>query len=88
MDADKLAKNTLNATKMFCPICLPKPKSLGFLRKSSFWVSVVREVDNWIIEKIEALYEAFYIDIYIDKSVSINLQLRKKRSEAYTFLSL
>ena len=40
--ADKLAENTPNAPKIFIPICLPKPKSLGFSKKSSLWVSVVR----------------------------------------------
>ena len=28
--------------QIVCPICLPKPKSLGFSKKSSLWVSVVR----------------------------------------------
>ena len=31
-----------NAPKSFGPICLPKPKSLGFSKKSSLWLSVVR----------------------------------------------
>ena len=30
MGADSLAKNTPNASKLIWPICLPKPKSLGF----------------------------------------------------------
>ena len=30
MGADSLAKNIPNAPKFICPICLPKPKSLGF----------------------------------------------------------
>ena len=42
MGADKLAENTPNAQKIFGPICLPKPKSLGFSKKISLWVSVVR----------------------------------------------
>ena len=68
---------------MFCPICLPKPKSLGFLRKSSFWLSVVRVVDNWIIEKMKLSFlKVFYLDF---ESVNNNLLLRKKRYEAYTF---
>ena len=37
-----LARNTPNASKNFGPICLPKPKSFEFLKKSSVWVSVVR----------------------------------------------
>jgi hypothetical protein len=36
------AENTPNASKHFSPICLPKPKSLKFLKKSSLWVSLVR----------------------------------------------
>ena len=43
MGADSLAKNTLNASTNFSPICLPKPKSLGFLKRSSLCVSVVRD---------------------------------------------
>ena len=42
MGADKLAENTTNAPKLFGPICLPKPKNLGFSKKSFLWVSVVR----------------------------------------------
>ena len=30
MGADKSAENTLNAQKIICPNCLPKPKILGF----------------------------------------------------------
>ena len=41
MGADSLAENTQNAPKIFGPICLPKPKKLGFAKKSSDWVSVV-----------------------------------------------
>ena len=40
--ADSPAENTPNASKNFSPKCLPKPKSLRFLKKSSLWVSVVR----------------------------------------------
>ena len=32
--ADKSAENTPNAAKLFGPICLPKPKSLGFSKKA------------------------------------------------------
>ena len=39
---DSLAKNTPNAPKNFSPICLPKPKSFEFLKKSSLWMSIVR----------------------------------------------
>ena len=42
MGFDKLAENTPNAPNIVCPNCLPKPKSLGFSKKMSFWVSVVR----------------------------------------------
>ena len=38
MGADKSAENTLNAPKIFGPICLPKPKSMGFLKKISLGV--------------------------------------------------
>ena len=36
-----LAENTPNAPQIFAPIRLPKPKSLGFSKKSSLWMSVV-----------------------------------------------
>ena len=42
MGADTLAENTPNAPQIFGPICLPKPKSVGFSKRSSLWVSVVR----------------------------------------------
>ena len=38
MGADKLSENTPNASKYFGPICLPKPKSLGFSKKTSLGV--------------------------------------------------
>ena len=41
MGADKSAKNTPNAPKIFAPICLSKPKSLRFSKKP-FWLSVVQ----------------------------------------------
>ena len=43
MGADSLAENTLNASKHFSLKCLLKPKSSRFLKKSSLWVSVVRD---------------------------------------------
>ena len=39
--ANSLAENTQNAPQNFSPICLPKPKSFKFLKKSSVWVSIV-----------------------------------------------
>ena len=42
MGADKSAENTPNAPKFVDPICLHKPKSLGFSKKNSLCVSVVR----------------------------------------------
>ena len=36
---DSLAENTLNTPKIFGPICLPKPKSLG-LSKTKLSLSV------------------------------------------------
>ena len=35
MVADSSAENTPNATKFICPICVPKPKSLGFQWKKA-----------------------------------------------------
>ena len=40
--ANTLAKNTRNASKNVSPICLPKPKSFEFFKRSSLWESVVR----------------------------------------------
>ena len=45
MGADKSAENTPHAPKIFCPICLPKPKSLRFSKKA-LWVSVVRASED------------------------------------------
>ena len=39
---DSLAENAKIASKNFSTICLPMPKNLGFLKKSSLWVSAVR----------------------------------------------
>ena len=35
-------ENTPNASKIFAPKCLPKLKSLRFMKKGFIWVSVVR----------------------------------------------
>ena len=35
MGANKFAENTPNAPKFICPICLPKPKKLGFQWKTA-----------------------------------------------------
>ena len=52
---DKSAENTPNAHKIFGPIYLPKPKSLGFSKKRSPWVSVVRALkyarQKWFCKK-------------------------------------
>ena len=42
MGADNATKNTPYAPPKISPICLPKSKSLGFSKKRSLWVSVVR----------------------------------------------
>jgi hypothetical protein len=44
MGVDSLAKNTLKAPKIFGAICLSKLKRLGLSKKSSLWVSAVREL--------------------------------------------
>ena len=43
-----LAENTQNATTFFGPICLPKPKSLGILKKS-LWVSVRGQLETGLL---------------------------------------
>ena len=43
MGADSPAEKTPNASKHFSPKCLPNPKSLFFFKKSSLWLSLVRE---------------------------------------------
>ena len=48
---NSLAENTPNASKNFGPICLPKPKSFEFLKKSSVWVSAVRETSHCYLLK-------------------------------------
>ena len=42
---DSPAENTQKPSNNFSPKCLPKPKSSRFLKKSSFWVSLVRGLD-------------------------------------------
>ena len=54
MGADSLVENTPNATKIFSPIFLPKPKSLGFSKKSSLWVSVVRALHHILSKTVTA----------------------------------
>jgi hypothetical protein len=44
---DSSAKNTPNAPQIFGPICLLKPKTLGFLKKSSLWVFVVGVIGHY-----------------------------------------
>ena len=56
MGADKWAENTTNTPKLFGPICLLKPKSLGFSKKSFLWVSVVRGKLSLLKEKIYKSY--------------------------------
>ena len=60
MGADKLAKNTPNAPKFFGPICLPKPKSLGFSEKRSLWVSVVRALIHDTVQCGLTMYTALF----------------------------
>ena len=48
MGADGSAKNTPNASKFICPICLPKPKSVGFQEKRLHWASVVRSPNHFL----------------------------------------
>ena len=52
--ANILAENTPNASKNFSPICLPKPKSFKFLKKSSLWVSVVPYANAHFYQKLKA----------------------------------
>ena len=47
--ANSLAENTPNASKKSSLICLPKPKSFECLKKSFFWVSVVRGLSPQIL---------------------------------------
>ena len=46
MGADSSALNIPNAPEFIGPICLPKPKSFEFLKKSSLWMSVVRGISK------------------------------------------
>ena len=47
MCADSVAKNNQNSPKFICPICLPKPKTLGFWWKRLNWASVVRGSESY-----------------------------------------
>ena len=44
---ENMDKGLTNAPKFICQICLPKPKSLGFLMKKKLYrVSVVRDENH------------------------------------------
>ena len=58
--AYSLARNTPNASQNFSLICLPKPKSFKFLKKSSLWVSIVRA--QFYSKMVSKMYRLF-IDI-------------------------
>ena len=55
LGADSSAKNTPNATKSICLICLPKPKSLEFQWKRLHWASIVRAHDHSMINRNKSL---------------------------------
>ena len=66
MGADSLSENTPNASINFSPICLPKPKSLGYLKKSSLWVSVVRYcVRIEVLQNCSAIFVSFLVRGYL-----------------------
>ena len=67
MGADKSAENTPNAQKMLGPICLPKP-SLGFSKKSSLWVSVVRALSERIYFNFVCI---FFLSLFFEKNIDI-----------------
>ena len=77
--ANSLAGNTQNAPQNFSPICLPKPKSFEFLKKSSLWMSIVRGFyhdvssceKNW--ERICRPREKFRPTHSVQNSISIKL---------------
>ena len=58
-----MAENTPYAPKLFRPICLPKPKSLGFSKKSYLWMSVVRDKHKEAFSTlVESLVQMTFID--------------------------
>ena len=59
--ADKLDENIPNDPNNFGPICLPKPKSLGFSKKSSLMVSVVYDLSHRELELFSSLCLISYI---------------------------
>jgi hypothetical protein len=75
MGADKLAENTTNAPKLICPICLPKPKSLGFDEKRLHWASVVSGITENISNNV--LKRTCFFNLYTLEQFSkwINLFL-------------
>ena len=61
MGADKLAENTPNAPTLLVPICLPKPKILGFF----LLVSAVRglyfqRLNYHAMDRIKAMLSSFF----------------------------
>ena len=75
MGADSLAENTPNAPKFICPICLPKPKSLGFQWKKaslgvcSPWANAMqiycRHSPLWIQEVVVECYVPHLALLYL-----------------------
>ena len=71
MGADNPAENTSNASKYFSPKCLPKPKSLRFLKKSSLWVSVVRDSEQAILlSTLQYQMQFYFFPVSIPKLFS------------------
>ena len=73
--ADKLAKNFLNAPKIICPNCCPKPKSLGFRWKKALlgvhspWLylskrdSCIRSLYGWTLCKVKQAWSRACMDV-------------------------
>ena len=75
MGADTLAENTPNAPKIVSPICLPKPKSWGFSKKT-LWMSVVRAVDRQYCHREGLLGKAHFCgSISLEDLSNFNLQI-------------
>ena len=104
MGADSLAKNTPNASINFSPICLLKPKSLGFLKKALSgcpW-SVIVSYKNWSFAKLLSYFFVSFsrerkserIEIFFHKIRILVVPLLKtlysadERNNHHTYMSL
>ena len=89
--ANSLAGNSQNALQNFSPICLPKPKTFEFLKKSSLGMSVVRDLFHFFFLWTRWLILSSEIEYLMRRNNEcwVNyLQIRRLNPRASVFLPL